>query len=311
MTGSGDVTLREADYLRLLSFGTTAFELLHTGLELELFERVEEADGLDVPGAAAALGIEEQPARILLLGLTSLSLLEKRDSRYVNTEMTRRRLLRSGTRYLGSFVRLQGRVMNAGLTDLGESLRRNTNVGLRSLSGTGTTLYERLSGHPELQEVFYTNMGEVSAAVFDNVLNGYDFTKVRHVIDLGGGDGTSALELARRFPDLHVTVYDHASLERIVRERVAGTGVEDRVHFHPGDLFHDPLPSGADAIMYFHIFEIWSLERNAALLRKCRDALTDGGVCLVYNFVSDAPAPGRCARGSCRRTSSAWPPARA
>jgi len=297
MATTRNVTVTDADYLRIIIHGTTAFELLRTGLEFDLFERLEAAAGMDVAEAAAAIGVGEQPARILLLGLSSLLLLEKRGEKYVNTELVRRKLLRSSPRFLGPLVDIQAEIINASLVDFAESMRQNTNVGLRHISGPGSTLYERLTAHPKLQETFYANMGDASQKAFAQILDRYDFSGLRHVIDIGGGDGTNSIELVRRYPQLEATVFDQDSVTRFAAQRIEEPDLRRRVHFHPGDLFADPLPEGADAILFFHIFEIWSLERNTELLRKCHAALPDGGVCLVYNFVSNDECTGSMSAG--------------
>ena len=291
------ITVSDADYLRLIIHGTTAFELLRAGLEFDLFERLEAAGGMDVPEVAQAIGTAEQPARILLLGLSSLQLLEKRGGKYVNSELVRRKLLRSSPRFLGPLVDVQAEIINATLVDFAESMRQNTNVGLRHIDGPGRTLYQRLSAQPRLQKVFYANMGDASQKALGQILDRYDFSDLRHVIDLGGGDGTNALALAARYPQLEVTVFDQESVLRHASERVADPDLRARVHFQAGDLFADPLPGGADAILYFHIFEIWSLRRNTELLRKCHAGLPPGGRCLVYNFVSNDEGTGSMTAG--------------
>lgn len=292
MTSSGSVTFREADYLRLLAFGTTAFELVHSAIEFGLFDLIEAADGMDVETVAKSIGVEPQPARVLLLGLASLQLLDRRDGKYVNSPMARRRLLSQGERPLGDFVRVQADIVNEGMTDFTEAIRQNTNVGLRHTAGEGSTLYARLAAQPELQELFYANMGDVSKTVFEQIFDRFDFAGVQHVIDIGGGDGAGSVELATRFPHLKVTVFDHESAAQFFSQRSDGADLADRVRFFAGDMFTDPLPAGGDAIIYAHIFEIWSLERNVALLRKCYDALPEGGVCMIYNFVSDDEGTG-------------------
>ncbi|MGA5305655.1 methyltransferase [Nucisporomicrobium flavum] len=297
MTASRNITVTEADYLRIIIHGTTAFELLRTGLEFDLFERLEAAGGMTVEETAEAIGVEPQPARILLLGLASLRLLEKADGKYVNSALVKRKVLRDGERFLGPLIDIQARIINASLVDFAESMRQNTNVGLRHIEGPGTTLYERLTAHPELQKVFYDNMGDASKRAFAQILDQYDFSGIRHAIDIGGGDGTNSVELARRYPNLEVTVFDQESVTRLAADRIEDPDLRKRVHFHPGDLFADALPEGADAILFFHIFEIWSLERNTELLRKCHAALPEGGVCLVYNFVSDDEGTGSMSGG--------------
>lgn len=294
---SGSVSIPAADYLRIIIHGTTAFELLRTGLEFDVFERLETAGGMDLAALAAALGVDPQPARILLLGLASLRLLEVQDGVYHNSELVRRRLLRSSPRFLGPLVDVQARIINPSLVDLAESVRRHTNVGLRHLPGPGTTLYQRLTAHPGLQQVFYANMGDASRYAFGQLLDRYDFSRVRHAVDLGGGDGTNGLALARRYPGLRVTVFDQPSVVRLAERRTGDPELRRRVRFQAGDLFTDPLPADADAILVFHLCEIWSPERNTALLRRCHAALPDGGVCLVYSFTSRDDGAGSVSAG--------------
>lgn len=283
-----EITLSDTDYLRILIQGTTAYELIRTGLEFDLFERLEAAGGMDVEQAAAALGVEERPARILLLGLSSLLLLEKNGDAYVNTELARRRFLKSSRGFLGRLVDVQAGIVNPGIGDFAEAMRQNSNVGLRSISGPGTNLFERLPTHPELQEMFYRHMGDMSRKTFARLLDRYDFGHHHHILDVGGGDGTNSIELARRHPHLEVTVCDLESVTRIAAQRIEEAELSKRVHVHAGDLLQDaPLPEGADAIMYFHLFVLWSVEQNTQLLRKCYDALPAGGVCLIHDFVSN------------------------
>lgn len=297
MPSSNNITFSEADYLRILSYGTTAFELLHAALKFNLFECLETAGAMDVEEVATELGVEHQPARVLLLGLSSLQLLEVIEGKYTNTEMVRRKLLRSSPRFLGPFIDMQSKIVNASMVDFIESIQRNTNVGLRHIEGPGDTLYERLTVHSELQKVFYANMGDVSHNTFEQFLGLYDLTPVHHLIDIGGGDGTNSIELAKRYPQMNVTVFDQETVTRLASSRIQDPDLQQRVRFHAGDLFTSPLPKGADAILYFHIFEIWSIERNTKLLRKCWEALPDGGMCFVYNFVSNSEGTGSLSAG--------------
>lgn len=295
MVDSGAVTLSDADYLRLIIHGATAFELVHAALELTLFEVLEQHDAMTATEVAAALRIEPQPARILLQGLASLRLVgttgkpDAAAQRYRNTPVVRRKLLRGSPTFLGPLVDVQADIINGAMPSLTASVRTNTNAGLRAIAGPGSahgTLYDWLGSQPQLQRTFYANMGDVSRRTSAQILDRYDFTTIREAVDFGGGDATNAIELARRYPRLSVRVFDAPSVRDIAERRIAEAGLGDRVTFHAGDLFADPVPAGGDAVLVFHVFEIWSMQRNTELLRRCRRALRDGGVCLVYNFVS-------------------------
>lgn len=277
----------ESDHLQMIIHGATAFELLRTAIEFDLFRQLESSGGMDLAAVATALGVERQPARVLLLGLASLKLLRKEGETYVNMPIVRRSLLPSRSGYLGPLVRIQEKITNPGLVDFAESMRRDTNVGLRHLDGPGTTLYERLTADPALQQVFYDNMGHASRQTFPLVVETFDFSGLRHVADVGGGDGSNGIALAKGHPHLEVTIFDQPTVLDIAARNAADADVAKRVHVWSGDMFADPLPPGIDGVLLCHIFEIWSIERNTRLLRKCYEALPPGGAVLVYNFVSD------------------------
>jgi precorrin-6B methylase 2 len=279
--------IQEADHLQTVIHGATAFALLRTAVEFNLFEKIEAEGGMDVATVAAALGVERQPARILLLGLASLRLLGKDGEQFVNAPITRRSLLPNKPGYLGPLVEIQDTITNPGLRDFTESMLRHTNVGLRHIEGSAPTLYERLTRHPDLQKVFYDNMGHASRQTFPLVADAFDFLNLKHLLDFGGGDGSNGIEVARRYPHLKVTIFDQETTLKIAAQNAAAAGVADRVDYHVGDLFADPVPGGIDGVLFCHLFEIWSMERNVQLLRKCNDALRPGGALLLYNFVSD------------------------
>ncbi|QCX82926.1 Multifunctional cyclase-dehydratase-3-O-methyl transferase TcmN (plasmid) [Streptomyces sp. YIM 121038] len=278
--------MKDSDLLRLIIHGTTAFELLHAGIETDLFARLEEAGGLDIAGVAKALNIEEQPARVLLLGLAALQLIKKEGNKYVNSEIVRSKLI-PGPRYLGPLIDLHARIINPAMTDFTQSLKENKNVGLRTVPGPGATLYERLTNHPHLQQCFYRNMGNASARTLPTFLDTADLADFTHLLDLGGGDATTAIAAARHHPHLELTVFDQGSSLHLAAANIQEAGLEQRIHTYAGDIFSADFPCGIDGILYIHLFEVWSLQRNIELLTKCYEVLPEQGSVFIYNFASN------------------------
>ena len=62
--------------------------------------------------------------------------------------------------------------------------------------------------------------------------------------------------------------------------------LENRLKFHPGDFFKDPLPS-ADVIIMGHILHDWNLEEKHALIAKAHAALPKGGAYVVHEAIID------------------------
>ncbi|MFJ6837933.1 methyltransferase [Streptomyces sp. NPDC091209] len=69
-------------------------------------------------------------------------------------------------------------------------------------------------------------------------------------------------------------------------EFVAAHGLADRLAFHGGDFFADPLPE-ADVYVMGQILHDWNLEQRLFLLQKAYDALPEGGTLIVYDAMID------------------------
>ena len=52
-------------------------------------------------------------------------------------------------------------------------------------------------------------------------------------------------------------------------------------------MFSTDFPVGVDAVLFCHIFTIWSPEKNLALLRKSYETLPKGGSVIIFNMMGD------------------------
>jgi hypothetical protein len=292
----------EIDFERLILIagGHSAFQLLWAGVELGLFDFLSREPEAELEQIGARLGLARYPARVLLVGLTALGLVRKNGVRYRNANLTEQMLVRHRPGSVAPILGWQAHIVYPGLLEFVASLKEGRNLGLEHFPGNGNTLYERLRSHPELERVFQDAMGALSMQANRHLVEAYDFGSFSHVLDAGGGDGTNAIALARRYPKLNVTVYDSESVCRIAAEKIRGEGLSDRVHTCAGDFLTDPLPPGIDAILFCHIFTIWSMERNTGILRKCWQALPANGAVLLFNMMGkdDDTGPLSTALGS-------------
>jgi L-tyrosine C(3)-methyltransferase len=281
-------TRPELDYegLAAIACGHSAFRLLMAGVELNLFTILSQRGALSRAAISEALSLDAQPTRILLNGLVALRLLRRDGAMYKNAAVSERHLVVGGPHCQIAILGWQRDIVYPGLQDFTESLRQNRNVGLRRFHGSGDTLYERLSADPALEKVFQQAMSALSTQANHALAATIDLSGTRHLVDLGGGDGTNAINLARRFPHLRITVFDRESVLGSTREAVARAGLSDRIATAAGDFLRDPLPRDADAMLLAHIVTIWSPEHNDTLFRKCRAALAPGGRLLVFGMVS-------------------------
>jgi cyclopropane fatty-acyl-phospholipid synthase-like methyltransferase len=107
----------------------------------------------------------------------------------------------------------------------------------------------------------------------------------RHLYDLGGGPGVYSVEMARRWPDLRVTVVDLPNVVKVGREIVDGyPDVRDRVAFLACDLSEDALPKGADVAFLSHVIHGEPEDGVRSLFAKVAAILPAGGLFIVRDF---------------------------
>lgn len=270
----------------LIAQGHSAFQLMWAGVSLGVFDLLHRRPRLPLPSIAAALGLAAQPARVLVVGLTALGMLIKKGPRYANAPLADRILVSTAPRSAVPILGWQAHIVYPGLRDFVASLKKNTNVGLARFPGPGKTLYERLTAHPALEKVFETAMSGLSRQANKDLLGAVDFSRYRHLVDAGGGDGTNAIAIARAHPRLRLTVFESPSICRMVKRNVAAARLAGRVGAWPGDLFKTAFPPGVDAVLFAHIFSIWSPERGIRLLQRAHAALPSGGEVLVFNTMA-------------------------
>jgi len=275
------------DGFLLVAQGHSAFQLLWSGVQLGLFDTLSRHPGATAEQLCESLELQPYPCRVLLIGLAALGLIVKADERFRNSAVAERVLVRDKPDSMAPVLGWQADIVYPGLQDFLPSLRAGQNLGLSRFPGAGETLYERLVSHPELEQVFQDAMSALSRQANRLIVDAFDFGSFAHVVDAGGGDGTNAIALARRYPSLQVTVYDSESVCQIAREKIAAAGLGDRVFTCVGNFLQDPFPAGVDAILFCHILTIWSMQRNLELLRKCWRALPDDGAVVVFNMMGD------------------------
>ncbi len=296
----GIVLRRQAERLYLVFGGHLFFQTLRTAVQLDMFTLLAKSGPLTRQEIAQRLGLQEQPVRIIVLGLTTCGLLVKRGDRYSNSHLAQLLLVKDSPRRITAYVELQHRVMYPGVSRLLESVREFRNVGLQEIPGDEPTLYQRLAHDPETEQIFQDAMQELSVQANADMARFIDLSGVKHLVDVGGGDGTNIIAMARRWPQLRATVFDSPTVCEIARANIAASGLADRLGAAPGECFADPFPKDADCLMFCHFFTIWGEKKDRELLRKCYDTLPSGGKVVIFNMMQhdDETGPLSAAVGS-------------
>ena len=121
----------------------------------------------------------------------------------------------------------------------------------------------------------------------------YDLRRHRHVLDIGGGDGSFLCAVAERARDSALTLFDLPPVAARARERFAMAGLGARAAAVAGDFRQEALPAGADLATLVRVLHDHDDAVVLDLLRRAHAALVPGGRILVAEPFAGTPGAER------------------
>ncbi|MFG7943678.1 methyltransferase [Streptomyces cacaoi] len=284
------------DRFHFLVNAPALFNAVTTAAELRLFSFLSEKPGARSEEIRAFSGLPAHQLRVLLQAVCATGLLERRDGGYHNSAVAEELLAPDGPDSWRHILTGWKEVYYPAFPHMTHALRTGTNTALEAHPGDEPTLYQRLAHNPPLERIFHRAMTAFTLRSVDALVEQPVFRDVRHVLDVGGGDGSTSARLVARHAQLRSTVLDMPSVSRLAdgaRPDGQADGLPDRVELLTGDIFTDPFPDGPDAVLFSHVLEIFDEDSILHLLGKAYASLPPGGRVLLYGYnVSDDETEG-------------------
>lgn len=254
-------------------------EALDTALALNLFDALVEP--LTATELASRQDLHASNTAYLLELLWSLGLLhrqrtEQTPDRYVLAPVARECLVRTAPDFCGDAWRYR----LTSLRGLAGRLRAHVEQGpqlsettFQSATGAGWAAAARAQIGQEQRAV--------SAAAAMDIMDRLPQARhARRLLDLGGGPGWIAIELARRFPDLRGVVFDWPETAKVAQENIEASGLAERLCSQGGDVAADTLGDGEregfDLVWCSSVLHF--VPDIAAVLAKVMAAMAPGGL---------------------------------
>jgi hypothetical protein len=227
------------------------------------------------------------------------------------------RLLRALVAF-GVFIETE--VGRFALTPAGQLLRSDVSTSLRStvlfLTGevrwrcwadllttvrTGAAAAERVLGmpvfdyyarNPEDSQIHDEAMAEMTRMASVAILQGYDFSRFRCVVDVGGGSGQFLSAILDAHTALRGILFDLPFVVESAQPILARPHIRERCKIDGGSFFEN-VPRGGDAYVLKQIIHDWDDERASTILSACRQAMTsDATLLIVDRLLPEHAEPG-------------------
>lgn len=285
-TASSDAPALEPptpDAIMQLGMAFWGSKTLLTAIELGLFSELAATGPASAEELRERLALHPRSALDFFDALVALGMLEREDDRYRNTPATELFLDRSKPSYAGGMLEMAGARLYGFWGSLTEGLRTGEP---QNEAKSGGDLFDVLYGDPDRLRGFAKAMTGISMGVAHALSAAFPWDSHQTVIDIGCAEGCVPVQLASDHAHLVGGGFDLPQVGPLFEDYVAGAGLGDRLSFHSGDFFIDPLPS-ADVLIMGHILHDWDTAEKRTLLEKAYAALPDGGALIVYEAIID------------------------
>jgi hypothetical protein len=142
----------------------------------------------------------------------------------------------------------------------------------------GMGVFDYLRADPDASAIFNTAMTNNSLRSGDGIVERYDFSGVRKIVDVGGGHGFLLATILRSNPSIRGVLFDLPDVVAGADQVIAS--IKNQCEIVSGSFF-DAVPQGGDIYILRQIIHDWNDERALAILRNCRTAMTGAGRVLL------------------------------
>lgn len=108
-------------------------------------------------------------------------------------------------------------------------------------------VFEYLGQHPDAGAIFDQAMMSLSAGEAPAIVSAYDFSGIRKLADIGGGQGSLLRTILKSHPKMTGVLFDRPDAVEGVHIQLSQDGISERCEIMPSDFFQ-AVPAGADRI---------------------------------------------------------------
>jgi hypothetical protein len=250
--------------------------MLFVASEIDLF-RALEPDGATAEEIGERCGVPARTARVVADVLAVSGLVLTRGDHYVNGQDTAAFLTGPELTGVEQTLRYWGRVSDPRAVHALQAVRTGRGIPW-TMDEESTVAYEHA-------------VAASTRAIGSSLAGEYDFGGHRTVLDVGGGIGALLVPVLQEHPHLSGVLLDLPEVAPLATEELDRAGLGERCRVVGADVFTDPLPDGADAIVVAHLLHLFGPADCKRILGRLRAAATDDIRLLMVDWWRDWTVP--------------------
>jgi acetylserotonin O-methyltransferase len=253
-------------------------KVMFTAVSLGVFNLLETTP-VSSAELATELRVESEPLERLLDACVGLKLLRRIGASYKNEQIASTYLCRNSEQALTGYILYSNDVLFRLWDHLEDAIREGT-PRWKQTFGIDGGIFDHFFRTEEAKQTFLQGMHGLGLLSSPKVVDAFDLSRFRRMVDLGGATGHLAIAACERYPHLRAVVFDLPQVIETARAHARRSPAAKRVEVMAGDFFRDELPE-ADLFAIGRILHDWSEDKISKLLARIYQRLPAGGGILI------------------------------
>ena len=249
--------------------------ILFSAIEIGIFERINNNPSNSAE-VSAECGTDSRYTESILNSLVSMKLLNKKDNIYDNSDAADQYLVKASESYIGDIILFTGNYWDT-WGKLSSSIKEGKPQSKPYIE----------KQHDEEWEYFIKGMHNfaLSRGDAEKTTQLIDLSSYSNLLDIACGPGTYSFELAKKYSNLKVILFDLPNTIDITKRIGIEYPVSDRIKYIAGDYNRDDFPASYDCALLFNIIHQENSDSNGNLIKKIYNNLEEGGILIIKDHI--------------------------
>jgi O-methyltransferase domain/Dimerisation domain len=270
-----EASIPQPDRINKLRFAADAALAMLAGMQLDVFTPLRESPKT-TEEIAHAIGVGPARLRLLLYSLVAAGFLTEQDGGFSNTPEANQFLVKGAPTYMGN------RHLN-----FSTSWARKLKTADSIRTGVPQAKLDFSNSSREELEVFLRRITVNAVAAARALLERYDFTTVKTLVDVGSGCAGIALTITKACPQMQATAIDLPLITPITQQVVEEEGMTERVKVIAADVLSGPLPGLYEVAILRNLLQVLSLNDACLAVKNIGAAIKPGGRIYIVGQILD------------------------
>jgi hypothetical protein len=261
---------------KLIFAAYSAFAML-AGMQLDVFTPLK-GGPMTAEDIARAIGVSGPTRlRLLLYGLVAAGLLTEQEGRISNSSEANQFLVKGAPLYMGNSHTLLSHRWVANLPKTAESIR----------TGVPQAKVDFSNSPQQELEAFLRRINVLTVAAARSLLEKYDFSSAKTLVDVGSGGAGLAITITKACPHIEATAIDLPQVAPIAQKIVAEEGVSERVDVVAADVVSGPLSGSYDVAVLRSLLQVLPPQDARLAVKHIGAAINPGGKIYIIGQILD------------------------